>query len=285
MLQITSRFSSKLIKKGDIFTIYIDIINGHEKTIKIKAVTISRPMGFIPLTYEHQERKQTPFLDKIFKRGERYRKNVSQITLRGWDYGALASSFAVTESPVEYEKTNEKIRGASLIRELNESIEAQSTYSEIFYFKAGWSGGLRPRPDTYTIYCDVTYELDTKIYHHQLSIDISIFPSFGSMLAGTLIGGVLGTFLKEILSKENIMKDILANGLPATVGPVIPILFSNLIIGFIVLVLLMRKQDVQPFVTIEDFWGGILVVFITSYTSSQILDQLSKIQIISTPGQ
>ena len=44
----------------------------------------------------------------------------------------------------------------------------------------------------------------------------------------------------------------------------------------------MRKQDVQPFVTIEDFWGGILVGFITSYTSSQILDQLSQIQIIST---
>ena len=232
MLQITSRFSSKLIKKGDIFTIYIDIVNGHEETIKIKAVTISQPMGFIPLTYEHQERKQTPFFDKIIKRNRSFR----EISLTGLDFGALSSSFAVTQSTVKHEQTNEKIRGADLIRELNEPIEPKSTYSEIFYFKAGWSGGLRPRPDTYTIYCDVTYELNSKIYHHQLSIDISIFPSFGSMLAGTLIGGFLGTFLKEVLSKENIMKDILANGLPATVGPVIPILFSNLIIGFIVLV-------------------------------------------------
>jgi hypothetical protein len=278
LLQITNRFSSKIIKKGDIFTIYFDVINGYEQTVKIKEITISQPLGFIPLTYEHQQRKQMPFWDKIFKKDKRNGSTATQ----SWNVGAFRNtSFTVAESSVTYEQPNEKIRGASLIRQLDEPLEPKSTYSEIFYFKAGSSLGLRPRPDTYAMYCDVKYRIGEKTYHHRLVIDISIFPSFGSMLVGTFVGGILGTFLKEILSKENIWNDILTNGIN-TIGGVTPVLFSNLIIGFIVLVLLMRKQDVQPFVTIEDFWGGILIGFLSSFTSSQILDYFSSLQIINT---
>jgi len=44
---------------------------------------------------------------------------------------------------------------------------------------------------------------------------------------------------------------------------------------------LAAEKEIFPFLTIEDFWGGILVGFLTSYTSNQILEQVSKIQIIS----
>lgn len=103
------------------------------------------------------------------------------------------------------------------------------------------------------------------------------------MLAGTLVGGLLGTLVKELFSRSSIMGDFATSGIVATITPIIPILCSNLILGFIIAVVLMRKKDVQPFLTIEDFWAGILVGFLTSYTSSQILEQLSHMQIINTP--
>jgi hypothetical protein len=87
--------------------------------------------------------------------------------------------------------------------------------------------------------------------------------------------------VKELFLKADIMKNFTILGLGETIAPIIPILFSNLILGFIIAVVLMRKKDVQPFLTIEDFWGGILVGFLTSFTSTQILDQLSKTQIIT----
>lgn len=96
------------------------------------------------------------------------------------------------------------------------------------------------------------------------------------------MGAFLGTFLRDVFSRTDIMKDFSILGIEA-MAPIIPVLFSNLILGFMIAVVLMRKKDVQPFLTIEDFWGGILIGFLTSYTSSQLLEQLSKVQIINIP--
>ena len=35
----------------------------------------------------------------------------------------------------------------------------------------------------------------------------------------------------------------------------------------------MRKKDVQPFLTVEDFWGGILFGFQVGYSGQQIFKQ------------
>jgi hypothetical protein len=130
----------------------------------------------------------------------------------------------------------------------------------------------------------VTYELEGKISFHTIKIDVSIFPSLGSMLWGTIVGSLLGTFVKELFSQSDIMNNFQTIGILGTVAPIFPALFTNMILGFIVGVVLMRKKDVQPFLTIEDFWGGILVGFLTSYTSAQLLEQLSHMQIVS-PSQ
>jgi hypothetical protein len=272
MIQITTRFSNRIIKKGDYFTIYIDITNGHEKEISLSEVKISQPMGFLPVTIQEQKTGQQSLWTRILKYFEKHGAGKTSTP--------NISSTPDTRS-VRIVEMNEKIQGASLIHEPNTPVQPKTAYSEIFYLKAGWSGGLRPRPDTYTISCDVTYELEGKSFHNRTSIDISIFPSLGSMLVGTIVGSVLGTLVKELLTRKELMHEFQILGWEGTILPVFPILFTNVILGFIVAVVLMRKKDVQPFLTIEDFWGGILVGFLTSYTSAQLLGQLSKMQIIN----
>jgi hypothetical protein len=62
---------------------------------------------------------------------------------------------------------------------------------------------------------------------------------------------------------------------------VIPLIF-----GLIARLILTRKKDVQPFLTIEDFWGGIVVGVVVGYSGSQFLEQLPQINFNSTsPGQ
>lgn len=275
LIQVNSRFSNRIIKKGDYFTIYIDIANGNEQEIKITEVKISQPMGFLPITMRKQEKGQRSLWGRLTRF---YGKITSKYG------GVVVSGDTVSDtglSAVKIEEVQEKIKGASLIHELKADVQPKSSYSEIFYLKAGWSGGIRPRPDTYTISCDVRYELASKVYHNRTIIDISIFPSLGSMLAGAIVGSVLGTLVKELFSK-NIQTHFTNNPLAAT-WSVIPTLFSNLILAFIIAVVLMRKKDVQPFLTIEDFWGGILVGFLASYTSAQLFDQLAHINILN-PG-
>jgi hypothetical protein len=293
LIQLKSHFSNRIIKKGDYFTIHIDINNGNEKPITLNEVKISQPMGFDPVTIEEQEEVQVSkwkringIIKEIFPRPKR-RSNVVETTPDSSESTRLetnnSNNLVSDKVPFVIRPTREIIEGASIIHEVTETIQPKASYSETFYLKAGWSGGLRPRPDTYTISCDVKYLLENNIYHDKIDIDVSIFPSLGSMLVGTLVGSFLGTLVKELFANPDLMKNLETSGLAAVIGSIIPILFSNLILGFIIAVVLMRKKDVQPFLTIEDFWGGILVGFLTSYTSSQLLENLGNIQLINTP--
>lgn len=273
LIKIGSNLSSRIIKKGDFFTIYIDITNGHEGPIDLREVKISQPMGFYPVTMERLKKLQMPGFARLSELFGKLSGSAQSVQPRRED-----------DPNFSFEEMHEKIRGGSIIHEMHDAIIQKNTaYTEIFTLQAGSTAGLHPRPDTYTIRCDVTYVFDGNIFHSSIEIDVSIFPSLSSMLVGTLVGAVLGTMLKELFSKTNLMKDFDTLGVPGTLAPMIPILFSNMILGFMIAVVLMRKKDVQPFLTIEDFWGGILVGFLTSYTSSQILEQLSQMNIINTP--
>jgi hypothetical protein len=239
----------------------------------LREVKISQPMGFYPVTMERLKKLQMPSLTKL-----------SELSGKLFHSGSAGQHRREEGKNFTFEEMHETIKGGSILHSLQDvTVERNTAYTEIFTLQAGWTGGLHPRPDTYTIRCDVTYTFDGKIYHSSIEIDVSIFPSLASMLVGTLLGAVLGTVLKELFTKTELMKDINTLGIGGTIAPIIPILFSNMILGFMIAVVLMRKKDVQPFLTIEDFWGGILVGFLTSYTSSQILEQLSKMHIISTP--
>ncbi|MFL6401359.1 MAG: hypothetical protein ACJ72J_17510 [Nitrososphaeraceae archaeon] len=58
------------------------------------------------------------------------------------------------------------------------------------------------------------------------------------------------------------------------------IIIVNLILGFIAGIVLMRRKDVQSFITIEDLWGGILIGFIVAYTGRQFLEGLLNLSSI-----
>ena len=96
-----------------------------------------------------------------------------------------------------------------------------------------------------------------------MNIDVSIFPSLGTMLIGTLVGSFLGTIV------HNIVPQIQQNGdVPTANLQIISLqIFANLILGFVVGITLMRKKDVQPFLTVEDFgeeyyWDFLLAMLV-----------------------
>lgn len=37
------------------------------------------------------------------------------------------------------------------------------------------------------------------------------------------------------------------------------------------IVLFSRKKDIQPFIAVEDFWGGLAIGFISAYIGTEIL--------------
>jgi hypothetical protein len=281
MLNIIVNPSINLIRKGDYFHLSIEIFNDYNNCIVLKEIRVNTPAGFIPLGIDEEKPLISPSLSKaIFS----YSKEafISYFTFMPVPILAYLINYILRKRKKDSSENNkEELNDEELKEESKVSnkvcvdlpIQPKSKYTEEFRIKAGWGGGLRPRPESYNIYGKIKYQLGSKIYYQGFKVNVSIYASEGSMLSGTLVGSILGTFargLSEQTNAMNIFQDI---------GKLAGTIFLNLIFAFVTGLILMRRKDVQPFLTIEDFWGGTLIGFLVGYFGIQFF-----LQIISSKG-
>lgn len=78
----------------------------------------------------------------------------------------------------------------------------------------------------------------------------------------SIIGGALGSLLG---GSGRLLQDPPAG---ASIGSVASTLALVLILGIATIIFSARKADTQTFVTVEDFWGGVLVGFLIGYSGT-----------------
>ncbi|WP_222424902.1 hypothetical protein [Candidatus Nitrosocosmicus arcticus] len=223
--------SNKSIRRGDLFGIYVEIINGNPEEITIKRITLTAPMGF------SKGSEPSPLLDQKLP------------------YSKIAYVFQ---------------------DDIDRKIAKDDGYTHNFLLRAGFWWGTNPKPDTHIVLITVEYNDGASDTQEFTNVSISIFPSFSSMLIGTIAGGILGTLANsQLISRTNVEK----------MNPeiVLPILFVNIILSFIAGVILMRRKDVQSFITVEDFWGGLLMGFVVGYVGFEGLLRLFGITDLGQP--
>lgn len=255
MIEVSASLSNRIVKKGDYFSLYVDIVNGHEDPIEILQVLLFQPVGFIPVKLNKLPPTIFDAIRNFFRGG--YGESIDI------DLDVAAGEIIELPKQKQEQEQPETFIGPSIVHRPNQLVQPKTKYREDFNLKAGWTGGLRPRPDTYAISAEVIYKVKDVFMHKQITIDVSIFPSLSSMLFGALFGSILGTVVRAIVS-------------PGT-SNIFAALFTNLVLAFVIAVTLMRKKDVQPFLTIEDFWGGILLGFLVGTNGQVFLDAITKL--------
>ena len=245
MLSLKQAISNRVIRKGDYFGIYIDITNGYDFPILISEIKLVAPMGF------SQPKEQ------------KTKKEESSVS---------GTRMSTQQDLVETIHPHRKIE-REFVFILNQAIDPKFTYRHEINLRAGHWAGSHPKPDTHLLSIKIDYKHasnNSNSLQEQMNVPISIFPSFSSMIIGTLVGGVLGT-----LAGERFMTTSEGDNPSIELSPaILPILFVNLIFSFIGGVILMRRKDVQSFITIEDFWGGILLGFVVGYAGFEGLIRL-----------
>lgn len=112
------------------------------------------------------------------------------------------------------------------------------------------------------------------IFTNTVAHELSIRPSVYSVLTGSMIGGAIGAIAKLLHTPmDRLTTFSLIDGVGFFVTVIISVILSGISIIF-----MARKSDAQSFVSVEDFWGGILIGFLVGYTGTAFFEQLTGIE-------
>lgn len=107
------------------------------------------------------------------------------------------------------------------------------------------------------------------VFSNTVAHEISIRSSVSSVISGAVIGGFCGAFANLIQFSfypgekrlELLFKVFLA-----------------IILSSVSVIFMARKSDSQSFISIEDFWGGILIGFLVGYSGLSFFEQFTGVQ-------
>ena len=249
--------STDSLVAGDPFTIFITIQNPFERELIVHGVSTSFPTEFEDLGPRHQHEKPgTPENQHIESNSSVVVPNVTQRT-------------NILDRIVPVAQVQPKTSFARGITELEKNvvIPLQPGNSTIRAFTIKTRKNIWFKPSTYRFNIEIDYELAGCRNSDTIEHIVNIRASLISIMVGAAIGGLGGWLVNK--------KDLLFFDGTSLFANLISLIVS-IIIALLAVVLLARKKDIQPLITVEDLWGGIAIGFIAAYSGPRYL--ISMIQ-------
>lgn len=189
------------------------------------------------------------------------------------EIGKVAEKIDSSKNPTEELKTatldflNQKL--SALEKNIEVLLEPGDSIVKVFNLKTRKS--LLFSPSSHQLHIQVEYCVQDKNHHDTINYQFGVKASFFSILAGSVIGSFIGFMLKDIFDEKSIIKCI-QDPSAITLLEMFFKLLGNSLIGIVAVIAFARKKDAQPFLTIEDFWGGLFVGVVSGYVGKSFLD-------------
>ncbi|MEM9808080.1 MAG: hypothetical protein AAF959_22670 [Cyanobacteria bacterium P01_D01_bin.56] len=110
-------------------------------------------------------------------------------------------------------------------------------------------------------------ELFTNTVPHEISIRTSVY----SIMLGSVIGGGIGSLARALQINPSL------DWRSFTSADFIVGISVSVILSAVAIVFMARKSDTQSFLSIEDFWGGLLIGFLIGYTGASFFQELTGV--------
>jgi hypothetical protein len=160
----------------------------------------------------------------------------------------------LVEEIEEYEKALENSKKDD---EATRVLQPGNTTTKVFTLRP--NGRLTFNPSSYILKIEIEYYLGGEINIDSFEHSVLVKTPMLSMMLGSSIGATAGWFVTN------------RGNLSFSASNMIEVCVS-IIIGCILIVLFSRKKDIQPFLAVEDFWGGVAIGFVSAYVGTEILD-------------
>jgi hypothetical protein len=233
---------SPQLEGGRLFSVYVRVTNPYESPVSLLSVSVSLPAEF---------------------------RDEANINTGFW---------RTAKAQFRQEITNRIVLADNVLPSTNESAQEASEIllqhgnSSLKQFKfRTWKVTLFT-PATYVMEFQVQYKIDNVLNQDTIRKEFNIRATLGAVLRGALWGAVVGTFLHKLYDWKNYGVNS-KNFHHFPLGFILDLLASLLLSGVLVIAF-ARKKDAQPFISIEDFYGGFFVGFSAGYIGKALLEKV-----------
>lgn len=136
-------------------------------------------------------------------------------------------------------------------------------------------------PARYNLQLTVIYSLDQpekdesdslEFYSNTTAFTVPVRTALWSVIIGGLIGGIIGSCCRS-LQNFGTVGSMFGTHVSATIAGLV---LSGTLSGAAV-IFSARKTETQTFITVEDFWGGVLVGFLIGYSGTAAFTKITGI--------
>src|ERR1043166_3717905 len=142
------------------------------------------------------------------------------------------------------------------------------------------------RPIQYNLQHSINFSFEekrTRTHTNTASQQLTIRAPIGAVMTGAIIGGLAGYLARSLQdSSKQTTTGITFNSVLShfsLVGLILTPLLSAMAVVF-----LARKSDTQSMVSIEDFWGGLVIGFLVGYSGTSAFERLTNMSNTDVTG-
>jgi hypothetical protein len=307
LLDLTVELSTKEITAGNEFAVFVLVKNPFTRPVWIERVHVSLPSELdLANQPDLKAARRVTLLQRALRRiGVKYRTETqddleagneqlvpSQISIKGQaKVEGLRMASALTQVVIGDEAMvygveivdprggpDSASRRVDLRSSLPRDVALQPSSTAVYTATFDVGRSLTFAPSRYRLQFSVNYSFGAPIVDevrktrgfealstNTVAQEISIRPSLRSIIIGGAIGGAVGSAarLLRFPDKLNDSTSLFTFGLA-------------IILSAIAIIFIARKSDAQAFITVEDFWGGLLIGFFVGYTGTDYFEALTK---------
>jgi hypothetical protein len=236
--------SSAQLEAGKAFSVFVRVTNPYESAVSLLDVSASLPTEF--RDKDDQEAGLFRTLKDHFKEELKGRIVVAQNVI------------ATNNNQPSHEVSP---AGEVLLQHGNSSLKR-------FTLKT-WHSTLF-MPAAYRLQFQVQYKIDGVLNLDTIRQEFNIRAPLGAVLRGAFWGSIVGSVLHSLYALQATSKQ-------ATWSDFLVQTVSGILLGGVLVVAFVRKKDAQPFISIEDFYGGFFVGFSAGYIGKALLSKVLPI--------
>jgi hypothetical protein len=291
-LRIEVKTSSAEIQAGIVFSVFAKISNPFETEVSIDSVHCEVPVEFKDVAKDREE-----WIEKLNE--DFARQQLRQIQPLQKPASVEAQSKPPQSSGITWRlrrdvrSAERDVGGVTQVVKakpyigdsgLTAAVTLQPGDSHISQFTMKTRKWLLFQPATYNLPISIEYTIGGKKHCDTVEFRMSIRSPLKAVMWGAGMGALLGYLLNDLLHQKNTERILMnVHGFWSIFPAIFLITFpaaASILGAALTIVAFARKRDAQPFITVEDFLGGMFVGTVIGYGGQNLLQGF-----LSTPGQ